>query len=117
MQIRKLFGSKLAGAGFLVTYAKDGFECIDMAKRTKPDLIVLDIMMPELDGIAALKKLKADPDCKSIPILFLTSLDDTPAAVQTAKEMEVIEVIHKTVDLNEFLAKIINIITAQEKNI
>lgn len=52
----------------------DGDECLEKLKEVRPDLIVLDVMMPRLDGYTVCKKLKADPEYSSIPVLLLTAV-------------------------------------------
>jgi len=56
----------------------DGEECIKKAKEVKPDLILLDILMPKMDGWETLKKLKEDEELKNIPVSMLTALPLTP---------------------------------------
>jgi len=58
--------------------AKDGEEGLRMARERKPDLIILDLMLPEMDGYQVCESLKADPDTKEIPIIVLTALDTGP---------------------------------------
>jgi len=58
---------------YIVLEAEDGEEAIDMARKEKPDLVLMDIMMPKMDGIEATRILKADPGTRNIPILALTS--------------------------------------------
>ncbi|MCL5774018.1 MAG: response regulator [Firmicutes bacterium] len=53
--------------------AGSGKECLDLVKTQKPDLIVLDIMMPEMDGFEVLNRLKADNGTKDIPVILLTA--------------------------------------------
>lgn len=60
--------------GYEVEVASDGQEGLDKAKSGKPTLILLDIMMPKLNGIQVLEQLKADPNTKAIPIIMLTNL-------------------------------------------
>jgi CheY-like chemotaxis protein len=57
-----------------VEMAGDGQEGIDKARETKPTLILLDVMMPRMNGLEALEKLKADPETKAIPVVMLTNL-------------------------------------------
>ena len=57
-----------------VETAGDGQEGIDKARETKPTLILLDVMMPKMNGLEALEKLKADPETKAIPVVMLTNL-------------------------------------------
>ncbi|MBI5749857.1 MAG: response regulator [Nitrospinae bacterium] len=59
---------------YQVAEAYSGRMALDAIKETKPDLIILDIMMPEMDGIEACKRIKADKDTKMIPIIMLTSM-------------------------------------------
>ncbi len=62
---------------YAVVAAKDGVKALRMAaKRPHPDLILLDIMMPNLDGYETCRRLKADPELRHIPVIFLTAMDD-----------------------------------------
>jgi len=58
--------------------AKDGEEGLRMARKWKPDLIILDVMLPGMDGYQVCETLKADPNTKQIPVLMLTALDTGP---------------------------------------
>ncbi len=59
--------------GFRVYAARNGREAIEMAGKVKPDLVILDVMMPEMDGIAACEEIRKLPSCKSVVIAFLTA--------------------------------------------
>jgi two-component system alkaline phosphatase synthesis response regulator PhoP len=59
--------------GYEVITALDGEQALEKARSEKPDLIVLDIMMPKLDGYETCKVLKADPDTKDIPVILLSA--------------------------------------------
>lgn len=63
----------LEGVGINVVLAQDGREGIKLAQQTSPDLIVLDIQMPELNGFQVCMTLKDDPDTTSIPVVIMTS--------------------------------------------
>ena len=63
--------------GFEVMTAYSGSECLMKLEKEEPDAVLLDIMMPELDGFAVLRKLKADPATKDIEVIMLTNLSDT----------------------------------------
>jgi DNA-binding response OmpR family regulator len=67
---------ELKQEGFQVVGAKDGVEGVEKAKNEAPHLILLDLVMPRLDGIGALKELKAQPETKDIPVVILTNLSD-----------------------------------------
>jgi adenylate cyclase len=66
----------LTAAGFEPTPAYDGEEAVAKAKEVLPDLILLDIMMPKLDGISVLWELKANPATAAIPVVVLTNIGD-----------------------------------------
>jgi two-component system alkaline phosphatase synthesis response regulator PhoP len=59
--------------GFRVFSARNGLEAIEMAGKVKPDLVILDVMMPEMDGIVACEEIRKLPNCKSVVIAFLTA--------------------------------------------
>lgn len=69
-----IYATKLELEGFQVATARDGEEGLKAAMREKPDLILLDVLMPKLDGFEVLKRLKADADTKPIPVIMLTNL-------------------------------------------
>ena len=62
--------------GFNVTIASNGKEGLKVAKNEKPDVITLDILMPEIDGWSTLRSLKADPDVQNIPVIMASILDE-----------------------------------------
>lgn len=69
--------SILRNAGYRMAMAGNGRQALKMVSNVKPDLILLDIMMPEMDGFEACRHLKKDPETKDIPIIFLTAKTDT----------------------------------------
>lgn len=71
-----LLSDFLYGAGFEVLTARSGAIAIARAQRTLPDLILLDVMMPEMDGFEVCKQLKEDPTTAPIPVIFMTALAD-----------------------------------------
>jgi twitching motility two-component system response regulator PilH len=62
----------LAGAGHHVLIAESGEQGVARAKSDQPDVILMDVNMPELDGFAATRRLKADPSTRDIPVVFVT---------------------------------------------
>jgi CheY-like chemotaxis protein len=66
----------LQAKGYSVTSALSGKEAIQAARTSRPDLIILDVEMPEMDGITACHRFKRDPDLKDIPIVILTATLD-----------------------------------------
>jgi DNA-binding response OmpR family regulator len=71
--IRDLVSFKLQQAGHQVIAVENGVQALDAARRSHPDLIVLDVMMPGLSGIDVTRELRADPDRSSVPIILLTA--------------------------------------------
>ena len=67
---------ELKQEGFEAIGAKDGVEGVSMAASEKPDLILLDLVMPRLDGIGALKQMKENDETRDIPVVILTNLSD-----------------------------------------
>ena len=79
--ILKLVAFSLKSGGYEVLEATDGLSAISVAQAEHPDLILLDVMMPALDGYEACRRLKADPATADIPVIMLTA--KTQAAEQT----------------------------------
>ncbi len=76
MFILDLYNRVLTKAGYMVTTAVDGEDSLQKVNTDKPDLILLDIMMPKMSGMEALEKLKLDEQTKNIPVVMLTNLGD-----------------------------------------
>ncbi len=72
IHIVKIIAYKMRGAGYEVVSARDGVEALDVVKASRPDLILLDVMMPRMDGFQTLEALKADPATRDIPVFLLT---------------------------------------------
>jgi len=69
-----IYKTKFEMEKFKVIVATDGLEGLDMAKKKKPDIILLDILMPKMDGFEVLENLKKDKSLASIPVVLLTNL-------------------------------------------
>ncbi|MGD8470647.1 MAG: response regulator [Desulfobacteraceae bacterium] len=72
----QLLHETLDGFGYKLLAAKNGKTALSIAKKVKPDLILLDIMMPEMDGYEVCRRLKADQATMQIPVIFVTALSD-----------------------------------------
>ncbi len=70
---RIIYGSTLRHAGYTVRTADDGLECLQSAEAEQPDLILLDIGMPRMDGMEALQRLKSSPRTKGIPVIAVSA--------------------------------------------
>lgn len=74
-----LTGRWLTKAGYEVSSASSGKEALDIISAVKPDLILLDFFMPEMDGPAVLKEIRSNDETKNIPVLYRTGMDDADA--------------------------------------
>jgi DNA-binding response OmpR family regulator len=70
----EMYSTKFNLEGFDVVAAADGEEGLKLAKKEKPDIVLLDVLMPKIDGFTVLKKLKKDSQTKAIPVVLLTNL-------------------------------------------
>jgi CheY-like chemotaxis protein len=91
--------------GFQAIGAENGHQGVQFAKEHQPDLIVCDVMMPELDGYGVLAALRADPVTKTIPFMFLTASADR-SNLQKIREMGINDYILKPFNVDKFLAAI-----------
>jgi DNA-binding response OmpR family regulator len=78
----ELLAFNLRKAGFQVGTASDGIEALKKAKSLNPDLVLLDAMIPELDGFAVCETLRRDPRRTRLPVLMLTALSGTLSRIQ-----------------------------------
>ncbi|MCH7618510.1 MAG: response regulator [Candidatus Marinimicrobia bacterium] len=83
--VRTLVKKIFEQVGFKVITAADGFEGIHSILTKKPDLIFLDIMMPIIDGIEVLKRVKKMPEVAAIPIIMFTAVADSQKVVQSSQ--------------------------------
>ncbi len=74
--LRDAIRDKLARSGYVILEAADGEEGLQVALAKQPDLILLDILMPKMDGIELIRQLRADEKGKNIPVVLLTNLND-----------------------------------------
>lgn len=93
--ISKAYGNGLEQAGFEVFVAPDGIKAEKMIKEHKPDLVLLDLVLPEKDGFDVLKKIKKDKKLKDIPVLALSNLGQD-SDIEKCKELGVEDYLVKT---------------------
>src|SRR5258705_12814204 len=67
--------------GHLVRTAGGGVEALQLVKAHPPELVIMDVMMPQVDGFEACRKIKQDPGTRLIPVVLVTSLDDTESRI------------------------------------
>jgi CheY-like chemotaxis protein len=74
VMLRDMYKMRLEAEGFKIDTANNGLEALKKIKAQKPDLVLMDIMMPVMDGLTALKKIKSDPEMKNVPVVIMTVL-------------------------------------------
>jgi PleD family two-component response regulator len=103
--VAHLVAASLGDAGFLCLRARDGEEALNLTRTELPDLLVLDVMMPKMDGIQVCTRIKSDVVLSRIPILMLTSLagiDDRVAGLEAGAD----DYLPKPFDLRELAARV-----------
>jgi class 3 adenylate cyclase len=101
----QVIGAILRKAGYQLSIAKLGQQGLDIAARTPPDLVLLDIMMPEMDGFEVCRRFKADPRLKEIPIIFLTASNEAESVVK-GFELGAVDYITKPFNAAELLSRV-----------
>lgn len=97
---------ELKQTGFEVVGAKDGVEGVEKATSEQPDLILMDLVMPRLDGLGALKQLKAADVTKNIPVMILTNLSDYDKISEALSSGAMDYLVKANYRLEELVAKI-----------
>ncbi len=108
---REILVAKLKTKGFITKTASDGREAVVIAKKTLPDLVLMDVEMPHKDGIEATLDLQQDPHTKQIKVLFVSNLGDSWPQVtevnrRLAQQMGAVDYFKKGGDLDELVMKI-----------
>jgi CheY-like chemotaxis protein len=109
----KLLQRKLERHELDVLVATNGLECIQIVRQQKPDLILLDVMMPEMDGIETCRRLKADPNTATIPVLFVSARTNKENKLE-GLQAGAVDYITKPIDLEETLARVRTHLRLQE---
>lgn len=90
-----LYRTKLEKEGFGVVVASNGRETLELLRKSNPNLIILDLVMPEMDGFEVLKKLREEKDLRDVPVIILSNLGQ-PEDIERAKELGVFKYIIKS---------------------
>jgi signal transduction histidine kinase len=101
----KVLFTLLNQSGFKVSIAKSGESALEKVKEVLPDLILLDVMMPGIDGFETCRRLKADPRTKDIPVIFMTVLSEVVDKVK-GLNLGAVDYITKPIEQDEVLARI-----------
>jgi two-component system sensor histidine kinase/response regulator len=101
----QLLKRKLEREGIQVTAAYNGAEALELVEKVKPDLILLDVMMPDMDGIEVCQRLQSDEATRSIPIIFVTARTSKEGKIE-GLGVGAVDYITKPIDLDETLARV-----------
>ena len=106
-QIRDLLSEFLTSEGYEVLLASDGEDATGLAEREYPDVILLDVKMPGIDGIEVCKRLKAEPKTQFIPVIMITGyVDNKMAAIEAGAD----DFVNKPIDLVELAVRLKSIL-------
>jgi putative two-component system response regulator len=109
----KLLEVLLHAEGYLTIAARNGSEALALVKTARPDLILLDVMMPDMDGFETVARLKSDADMKSVPVIMVTALDDRDSKLR-ALEAGAEEFLSKPVDRADLRIRVRNLLRLKE---
>jgi len=101
----QVVGTMLRNVGYHVTPATNGAQALERAQSRPPDLILLDLMMPDMDGLEVCRRLKADPSTHEIPVIFLTASNEMEHLVRGFEEGAV-DYVTKPFNAPELLARV-----------
>jgi sigma-B regulation protein RsbU (phosphoserine phosphatase) len=102
----------LNGSGHRILAARSGHAALEIARRARPDLMLLDVMMPELDGFEVCRAIKAHPDTQDIAVIFLSALGEVSDKV-SGLQLGAVDYITKPIQAEEVLARVANQLTRQ----
>jgi two-component system, OmpR family, alkaline phosphatase synthesis response regulator PhoP len=109
----ELLEAYLADTGHEIQTAADGEETLRKVKEWRPDLILLDIMMPKISGFEVCKRLRADPATRDIAILMITALDQ-PSDIDRAVDVGTNDFLTKPINKNELLLRVRSSLLARQ---
>ena len=104
--LQKALGEFLRAQGYEVVAALNGNDGLTMVRQGRPDLILLDLIVPGLPGLDILKNLKGDPETKSIPVIVLTNVESNESVEQAIELGAKAYLVKTNYALDEVLAKI-----------
>ena len=106
----------LESASYEVVAASNGIEGLEKVEKEKPDAVIMDLMMPEMDGFTACKKIKGNPEYADIPVLVLTGISEHLSHSRYARsmglELEAEDYIDKPFDPNFLLERLARLLEA-----
>jgi two-component system, OmpR family, alkaline phosphatase synthesis response regulator PhoP len=112
-QSAELLEAYLSGTGYEIKTAADGQEALQKVQDWRPDLILLDVMMPRISGFQVCKQVRADPKTRTIAILMITALDQ-PSDVDRAVEAGTDDFLTKPINKNQLLLLVRSLLKSRQ---
>jgi DNA-binding response OmpR family regulator len=103
--IRNVLGSFLSEEGYHMGFAENGYDGYQKARELIPDLIIMDVTMPGIDGFEACRRIRAEPRLAQVPIIMITAVADVGTRARSI-ESGANDFLSKPFDLHEILAKV-----------
>lgn len=113
--VRELLVAYLEAEGYVALPAADGVDALDQVARHSPDLVIIDVHMPKMDGYSAVRALKADPASRNIPVIMVTALSDREARLQ-GLEAGAEDFLNKPIDAAELTIRVRNLLRLKAHN-
>jgi DNA-binding response OmpR family regulator len=110
----ELLQYKLAGHGYDLIVANDGVHALSQARLLKPDLILLDILLPDLDGLSVCEILRRQPATKKIPVIFMSALSSD--ITKRTASMQAVDFFTKPLDLERLQLRIADLLHCESLN-
>lgn len=104
--LRKAATARLRQRGFTILTAEDGEEALRVARAEAPDLVLLDLIMPKMQGFEVLRALKADPATASIPVMVLSNLGQEHDVARTTEAGAVAYLVKANLSLDELVQRV-----------
>jgi putative two-component system response regulator len=110
---RKMMAGLMEHYGYIYETAENGIEALTKCGDFQPDLVLMDILMPGLDGLEAIKRLKNNPATKNIPVVLVTALDDRESRIK-GLEAGASDYLSKPIDRSELIVRVRNLLKIKE---
>jgi len=108
--VRLAIGTVLEVEGYQLRTARDGIECLERVREERPDLLILDLLMPRKDGFAVIRELRENPKYRDVPILILTAVREDASRrryeLETGLSMDVQDYVEKRISPPELLRRV-----------
>src|SRR5438046_3028647 len=109
----ELLSAYLSGTGCELVLANNGFEALAAIAAGRPDLVLLDVVMPGMDGFEVCRRIKSDPANRLLPVVLVTSLNRVEDRVR-ALQLGADDFLSKPIDRNELMARVVTLIKTKE---